>query len=364
MRMGCRHWMTAVIMAIALHAGVAVAMFWQRADPGARAPGIGGIEIALGPAGGAPGDVSAEEHSTEADEAARAEPAPEPPPPETAQPIPEPPSEPAEPELPEVIEPITGVTEAEPPTDAVEETPLAETTQLVEPPTDAIEETPLAETAEIVEPPTDVVEETPLVETTEIVEQATSLEEIRVTEPRSVTVPPRPKPKPSPPEPPRAIAKPEPAAEPLVENVPDTATSDRPSEAQLSVTEPATPGSGGKAGAQEAAPAGSSAADAAAGGRPAAKADYGAILLAWLERHKDYPRVAQKRRQQGVVLLYIVLDRGGRVIEAHIQESSGYRLLDDAALAMLKRAQPLPPIPDDIQEERFRFVVPVQFFMT
>ena len=345
MRMGRRHWMTAVIMAIALHAGVAVAMFWQRADPGARAPGIGGIEIALGPAGGAPGDVSAEEHSTEADEAARAEPAPEPPPPETAQPIPEPPSEPAEPELPEVIEPITGVTEAEPPTDAVEETPLAETTQLVE-------------------PPTDVVEETPLVETTEIVEQATSLEETRVTEPRSVTVPPRPKPKPSPPELPRAMAKPEPAAEPLVENVPDTATSDRPSEAQLSATEPATPGSGGKAGAQEAAPAGSSAADAAAGGRSAAKADYGAILLAWLERHKDYPRVAQKRRQQGVVLLYIVLDRGGRVIEAHIQESSGYRLLDDAALAMLKRAQPLPPIPDDIQEERFRFVVPVQFFMT
>ena len=337
--------MTAVIMAVALHAGVAVAMFWQRADPGARAPGIGGIEIALGPAGGAPGDVSAEEHSTEADEAARAEPAPEPPPPETAQPIPEPPPEPAEPEIPEVIEPITGVTEAEPPTDAVEETPLAET-------------------AEIVEPPTDVVEETPLVETTEIVEQATSLEETRVTEPRSVTVPPRPKPKPSPPELPRAIAKPEPAAEPLVENVPDTATSDRPSEAQLSATEPATPGSGGKAGAQEAAPAGSSAADAAAGGRPAAKADYGAILLAWLERHKDYPRVAQKRRQQGVVLLYIVLDRGGRVIEAHIQESSGYRLLDDAALAMLKRAQPLPPIPDDIQEERFRFVVPVQFFMT
>ena len=326
MRMGSRHWVAAVIMAIALHAGVVAAMFWQRADAGAKAPGIGGIEIALGPAGGAPGDVSAEEHSIEADEAARAEPATEPPPLEMAQPIPEPPPEPAEPEIPAGIAPIRGVTEAEPPTDALEETPLVETTQ--------------------------------------IVEQATPLEETRVTEPRSVTVPPRPKPKPSPPELPRAIAKPEPAPEPLVENVPDTATSDRPSEAQLPASEPATPGSGGKAGAQEAAPAGSSAADAAAGGRPAAKADYGAILLAWLERHKDYPRVAQKRRQQGVVLLSIVLDRGGRVIEAHIQESSGYRLLDDAALAMLKRAQPLPPIPDDIQEERFRFVVPVQFFMT
>ena len=332
MRMGSRHWVAAVIMAIALHAGVAAAMFWQRADAGAKAPGIGGIEIALGPAGGAPRDVSAEEHSTEAGEAARAEPATEPPPLEpppleTAQPMPEPPPEPAEPEIPEVIEPITEVTEAEPPTDAVEETPLIETAEIVESPTDAVEETP-------------------------------------VTEPRAATVPPRPKPKPSPPEPPRAVAKPEPAPEPepvpepIVENVPSTAMQDRPSE-------PATPDSGGKAGAREIASAGGSAADAAAaGGRPAAKADYGAILLAWLERHKEYPRVAQKRRQQGVVLLHIVLDRDGRVIEAHIQESSGYHLLDDAALAMLKRAQPLPPIPDDIREERLRFVVPVQFFVT
>ena len=362
MRMGSRHWVAAVIMAIALHAGVVAAMFWQRADAGAKAPGIGGIEIALGPAGGAPRDVSAEEHSTGAGEAARAEPATEPPPLEpppleTAQPMPEPPPEPAEPEIPEVIEPITDVTEAEPPTDAVEETPLIET-------------------AEIVESPTDAVEETPLVETAQIVEQAVSVEETPVTEPRAATVPPRPKPKPSPPEPPRAVAKPEPAPEPepvpepIVENVPSTAMQDRLSEARPPATEPAAtpdsggPDSGGKAGARETASAGSSAADAAAGGRPAAKADYGAILLAWLERHKEYPRVAQKRRQQGVVLLHIVLDRGGRVIEAHIQESSGYRLLDDAALAMLKRAQPLPPIPDDIQEERLRFVVPVQFFVT
>ena len=339
MRMGSLHWVAAVIVAIALHAGVAAAMFWQRADAGAKAPGIGGIEIALGPAGGAPGDVAAEEHSTEAGEAARAEPATEPPPLE-------PPPAPAEPEIPEVIEPITEVTDAEPPTDAVEETPLIET-------------------VEIVETPTDAVEETPLVETAQIVEQAASVEETPVTEPRAATVPPRPKPKPSPPEPPRAVAKPELVPEPIVENVPATAMQDRPSEARPPATEPAaTPNSDGKAGARETASADGSAADAAAGGRPAAETDYGAILLAWLERHKEYPRVAQKRRQQGVVLLHIVLDRGGRVIEAHIQESSGYRLLDEAALAMLKRAQPLPPIPDDIREERLRFVVPVQFFVT
>ncbi len=302
MRMGSRHWMTAVVLAIAIHVGVAAAMLWQRADAGAKAPGIGGIEIALGVAGGAPGSVAAEAPAAETAE--------------------EQPTEEAKPE----IEPIADITEAEPPTDAVEEAPTAEATQFVD--------------------------------------QATSVEETQTTETMSVVVPPRPKPKPSPPKLQCAKAKPTPAPEPAVENKPDTAASDQPTAVQLAATEPSAPGSGGKAGAQETAEAGSNAADAAAGGRPGAKADYGAILLAWLERHKEYPRAAQRHRQQGVVLLYIVMERDGSVIESRIQESSGHRLLDEAALAMLERAQPLPPIPDDIRKERLRFVVPVQFFMT
>ena len=269
MRMGSRHWMTAVIMAIALHAGVAAAMFWQRADAGAKAPGIGGIEIALGPAGGAPGGVAAKERSTEADEVTQTKPATEPPPPETAQPIPEPPPEPAEPEIPEVIE------------------------------------TP-AEIAELAPPP--------------------------------------------------PMRKPEaPVRQKLIEPKP---------EIDLAEALPSTPGAGGKAGAQDSPDAGNSAADASAGGMAGTEADYASVLLAWLERHKEYPPAAQQRRQQGVVLLYIVIDRDGRVINSRIQKSSGQQLLDQAALAMLERAQPLPPIPDDMNKERLKFVVPVQFFLT
>ena len=258
--------MTAVIMAVALHAGVAAAMFWQRADAGAKAPGIGGIEIALGPVGGAPGGVAAEERPTETDEVAQTEPATEPPPPETAQPMPE---SSLEPEIPEAIE------------------------------------TP-AEVAELVPPP-------PM---------------------RKPKAPVRPT---------------------LIEPKP---------EIDLADVEPSTPGAGGKAGAQDGPDAGNSVADASAGGMAGAEADYASVLLAWLERHKEYPRAAQQRRQQGVVLLYIVIDRDGRVIDSRIQKSSGHRLLDDAALAMLERAQPLPPMPDDMGKERLEFAVPVQFFIT
>ena len=102
----------------------------------------------------------------------------------------------------------------------------------------------------------------------------------------------------------------------------------------------------------------------AAGGDPRVEADYAAVLLAWLERHKEYPRPARRRGQEGVVLLYVLIDREGRVLQSRIEESSGYPLLDNAALDMLERAAPVPPLPDDMPQERLGLVLPVQFFMT
>ena len=101
----------------------------------------------------------------------------------------------------------------------------------------------------------------------------------------------------------------------------------------------------------------------ASGGNPDVEADYAAVLLAWLERHKEYPRPARRRGQEGVVLLYVLIDREGRVLQSKIEESSGYPLLDNAALDMLERAAPVPPLPDDMPQERLELVLPVQFFM-
>lgn len=91
--------------------------------------------------------------------------------------------------------------------------------------------------------------------------------------------------------------------------------------------------------------------------------DYTATLLAWLEQHKEYPRMARNRRQQGTVMLYFVLDRQGRVTASRIEQSSGYQTLDAEALKMLERAQPLPAIPDAMPNETLELVVPVQFFL-
>lgn len=89
--------------------------------------------------------------------------------------------------------------------------------------------------------------------------------------------------------------------------------------------------------------------------------DYINVLRYWLERNKTYPKDARRLRQQGVVHLYFRVTRNGRVLAFDIRKSSGHVLLDGEAEEMLKRAQPLPKFPDDMPGGYLDVVVPVLF---
>lgn len=50
-----------------------------------------------------------------------------------------------------------------------------------------------------------------------------------------------------------------------------------------------------------------------------------------------YPAAALRARQQGTVVIELQIGLTGVVLDAHVVESSGWRLLDDAALAQLRQ---------------------------
>ncbi|MEM7045867.1 MAG: energy transducer TonB, partial [Pseudomonadota bacterium] len=128
-------------------------------------------------------------------------------------------------------------------------------------------------------------------------------------------------------------------------------------------TEPAQlAGAGGEAGTLDDGDLGSGQ-NATGGGAVGARADYFAVLQAWLEQHKVYPRGALTRRLEGVVSLRFIIDREGRVLDYNIEKSSGHRLLDRAITALIERAQPLPTMPDDIKETNLTLVVPISFVL-
>ncbi|MCR6629157.1 MAG: TonB family protein [Magnetospirillum sp.] len=86
-------------------------------------------------------------------------------------------------------------------------------------------------------------------------------------------------------------------------------------------------------------------------------------VLAHLEHHKRYPSAAQFRRQQGVPMVRFIMGRDGRVLSAQLERSCGHGALDEEALALLERAQPLPAPPPEVAGNQIEMRVPVQFFL-
>ncbi|MGI9277510.1 MAG: energy transducer TonB [Endozoicomonas sp.] len=54
----------------------------------------------------------------------------------------------------------------------------------------------------------------------------------------------------------------------------------------------------------------------------------------WVEPR--YPRIAQRRNQQGLVMLEVVVDINGQALNIDILESSGFDLLDQSAIAAVQ----------------------------
>ncbi|MEE4450540.1 TonB family protein [Novosphingobium resinovorum] len=86
-------------------------------------------------------------------------------------------------------------------------------------------------------------------------------------------------------------------------------------------------------------------------------------VLAALNKQRRYPRLAVTRRQQGVPWVRFVMDREGKVLSARLERSSSFPDLDREAVALPKRAQPLPKPPADKAGNTLELVVPVEFFI-
>jgi protein TonB len=84
-------------------------------------------------------------------------------------------------------------------------------------------------------------------------------------------------------------------------------------------------------------------------------------LMAHIERFKRYPPAARSRGDQGLARVAFTIDGNGRVQGSRIVQSSGSPELDQEALAMLTRAQPVPRPPSRALTDEMSFTIPVRF---
>jgi protein TonB len=93
----------------------------------------------------------------------------------------------------------------------------------------------------------------------------------------------------------------------------------------------------------------------------AALASYNQLVAAHLQRFKQYPSGARTAGEQGTSRLSFTLSRSGQVLGSRLAGSSGHPSLDGETLAMVRRAQPFPPMPPELKQAPMSFSIPVQF---
>jgi TonB family protein len=82
-------------------------------------------------------------------------------------------------------------------------------------------------------------------------------------------------------------------------------------------------------------------------------------LMAHLNKHKRYP--AESSQRSAEILVSFALDRMGHVLSASIVKGSGDPAFDQAALAMVRKSDPVPRPPPLVADEGLSFTVPVIF---
>lgn len=90
---------------------------------------------------------------------------------------------------------------------------------------------------------------------------------------------------------------------------------------------------------------------------------YEQLISAWIQRFKVYPEVARMQNMQGEGVLRIRIDRQGNIRYSIVDKSAGYQVLDRAIADMAKRANPVPPVPENYKasEQLLEFLVPISF---
>jgi protein TonB len=101
----------------------------------------------------------------------------------------------------------------------------------------------------------------------------------------------------------------------------------------------------------------------AATARPPAETSVDALMWNLLERieaFKSYPRAARRAGLEGTARIWMQIDRDGALRGQRLESSSGHRILDEAALALVRRAAPFPP-PPGATARRIEVVLPVSY---
>ena len=83
---------------------------------------------------------------------------------------------------------------------------------------------------------------------------------------------------------------------------------------------------------------------------------YASYMRDWVSKVErvgdlNYPDEARRRQLSGSLIVDVAIDQDGEVLEIKVVRPSGHKLLDDAAVRIVRLGAPFAPLPDNIRKE-------------
>jgi protein TonB len=92
------------------------------------------------------------------------------------------------------------------------------------------------------------------------------------------------------------------------------------------------------------------------------KEKYIAAVIAEIEKNKFYPPIARRMGIEGLVKVTITLSRSGKLKNVKVSSSSGSKLLDRAAVKLIKKCH-FPPLPSEYKGQEFTIEIPINYVL-
>ena len=74
-----------------------------------------------------------------------------------------------------------------------------------------------------------------------------------------------------------------------------------------------------------------------------------------------YPKIAKDRNQSGRVLISISLMPNGELLDVNIEETSGFKSLDQSTVNAINKIKKFYPAPFEAKNKNFTFILPIKF---
>ena len=88
---------------------------------------------------------------------------------------------------------------------------------------------------------------------------------------------------------------------------------------------------------------------------------FGKQITAHISKYNEYPSIAQRRSMEGDVIIEIQVKGDGTLISKYIKKSSGYKVLDKAAMVSIEKSLPLPAGQYEQKDKLINLLIPFRY---